>query len=393
MKLTNNSINLLEHFDKHNCIVSQPMNSNTISIFTNLYNQMVAADLDEPYTATLTKIVTIPKPKTFSDGSFPPKVIAHINKYSKYYIKYEILLDRHITIFFILEKKVDVKKFNKYVNNIVIWLKLVSQYASHRCSKELTLFFYFTSLKKELPLSNDILSQMHINTGFTYSCQTNSEIVLFREEEWFKVFIHESFHNFGLDFSDMDNQECHQKLLALFPVNSKVNLFEAYTEFWAKIINALICGYNHSNSLNQFIENADSLINGERIFCFFQTAKILKFMNIDYKDLYTKNTASAMQRKKYKEDTNVLAYYVLTLIMLADYQSYIKWCNVHNTNLLQFKKTRDSQLEYVNYIIKNHQTPILLDGLECSLELLKKTSNKYLLNNLQMAICEMGSNS
>jgi hypothetical protein len=390
MKLTKNSVDLLKHFDSNNCIVSQPMNSNTISIFTKLYHQLVAADQHNPYTATLMKIVNIPKPKTFTDESFPPPIINHINKHSKYYIKYEILLDRRITIFFILEKKGDVKKFNRYVNNIVIWLKMVSHYASHKCSKELTLFFYFTSLKKELPLSNNILSQMHINTGFTYSCQTNSEIVLYREEEWFKVFIHESFHNFGLDFSDMNNEECHRKILTLFPVNTKINLFEAYTEFWAKIINALICSHNHSRGLNQFLEYTDGLINGERIFCFFQTAKILKFMDMDYVDLYTKNTTSAMQRRKYKEDTNVMAYYILTLIMLSDYQSFLKWCNVHNTNLMQFKKTKMSQIEFANYIIKNHQTPVLLDGIECSDQLLEKTSNKYLLNNLQMAICEMG---
>ena len=32
-----------------------------------------------------------------------------------------------------------------------------------------------------------------------------SEIIIFRNEEWFKVFVHETFHLFGVDFSNMSN--------------------------------------------------------------------------------------------------------------------------------------------------------------------------------------------
>ena len=65
-----------------------------------------------------------------------------------------------------------------------------------------------------MPDSNiDIIDQIHVNTGFTTTCPVDSEIVIFREEEWFKVFIHETFHNFALDFSDMNNSACHKIVL------------------------------------------------------------------------------------------------------------------------------------------------------------------------------------
>ena len=76
----------------------------------------------------------------------------------------------------------------------------------------MVVFIYSTELTKNLPNSNiDILDQIHVNTAFTYSCiEQSNEIVIFRKEEWLKVLIHESFHNFGLDFSDMNTSECNK---------------------------------------------------------------------------------------------------------------------------------------------------------------------------------------
>jgi hypothetical protein len=64
---------------------------------------------------------------------------------------------------------------------------------------------YFTNYLKILPPANgSIIDQEHANTAFTTSCKTNTEINLFREEEWFKVLVHETFHCMGLDFSSED---------------------------------------------------------------------------------------------------------------------------------------------------------------------------------------------
>ena len=51
----------------------------------------------------------------------------------------------------------------------------------------------------------NVLEPININGGVSNVCVKNSlsEIVIFRREEWFKVLIHETFHNYGLDFSDL----------------------------------------------------------------------------------------------------------------------------------------------------------------------------------------------
>jgi L-rhamnose isomerase len=67
------------------------------------------------------------------------------------------------------------------------------------------IYIYHTSLLKILPNTNvDILNENNVNTAFTRTCPSNSEIVVFRKEEWFKVFIHETFHSFGIDFASMN---------------------------------------------------------------------------------------------------------------------------------------------------------------------------------------------
>ena len=141
------------------------------------------------------------------------------------------------------------------------------------------MYIYHTSLLKMLPSTNiEILNETHVNTAFTRTCPKDSEIVVFRKEEWFKVFIHETFHNFGLDFSDMELTTCNTKILSIFPVNSDVNLYEAYTEFWARLMNVLFCSYinmKNKNDVDEFLTNAEFFMNFERIF----SLNIVKFIS------------------------------------------------------------------------------------------------------------------
>ena len=152
------------------------------------------------------------------------------------------------------------------------------------------------------------------------------------------------------------------------------------------------------------MEHTEYFINYESIYSFFQLVKVLRFMNIDYKNLYEKTSVSQDIRKTfYKEDTNVLSYYVITTILIYNYQSFLKWCKTNNTSLLQFKKTTASQRSFCEFIQKKYKSPKMLDAIDCSDTFLKKvktkgaksSSNKkddlfFITNNLRMTICELG---
>ena len=425
MKITNNSKKLLSFFYKYNCLPHIKQNNATNSIFKQLFYEIDKAvkfvkQLDKSlYNLKIKKITNvsqIPKPATFNANVFPSPVRKHIDNHSLNSLTYSFqLFERSITIHFLIEEdnpEIFINKYNTYVNHILAWLFIVNEYASKACSNTLAIFIYHTSLTKELPGSPvETLNENNVNTAFTRSCPTNSEIVIFRKEEWFKVLMHETFHNFALDFSDMNNSSCHALILSIFPVNSEVNLFEAYTEFWARIMNILFCSYfntKNKNDVNEFLKNTEYFVNMESIYSFFQLVKVLGFMNVEYRNLYEKTNASQHIRNTlYKEDTNVLSYYVITLILIYNYQSFLSWCKTNNTEILQFKKTSTSQKKFCDFIIKKYKAPKMLSAIDCSNTFFKKIKFKslsgkpnlnehsnsdlaFLTNNLRMTICELG---
>jgi len=418
MKLSKKSKQLMSFFNKNDIV--QPINQTikTDSMIQELYNDILEAykfveSLNQKkakYYNVITKKIEsssqITKPNNFNFNSFPETVRKHIDESAMTEISYSFsLFNRNIKIYFIVEEdhiELKLDTYNKHVDYIVMWLYILNQYASKQCSQSLTLYFYFTTLEKQLPNSNVfILDQIHINTAFTTTCPKDSEIVVFRKEEWFKVLIHETFHNFGLDFSDMNNDIVHKCILSIFNVKSDVNLYESYTEFWAEIINALFCSFvalKDKSNIEHFLSNAEFYINFERMYSFFQLVKVLNFMGLQYSDLYSNTVRSKMLRDHlYKERTNVLSYYVIKTVLINNYPSFLLWCKTNNYSFLQFKKTHASQNEYCKFIQKNYKIKSMLESLHKTQLFFYKISVKktpqnmhYLLSNLRMSICELG---
>ena len=420
IKFTKQSDLLMSFFLANNVAKKTHITKSTTNIFKSLYANIydayeylqdfkqtsdIRVNIKEIQSAT-----QISKPKTFNSNSFPSSIRQHIDENMMCEITYTfIFFERKINIVFITEdqnvdSELKMSVYNKYFEKIIMWLYILNIYSSKQCSQHLTIYLYFTSLTKELPKTNiEVLNEYHVNTAFTSTCQVNSEIVVFRKEEWFKVLMHESFHNFGLDFSDMNSEECTRKILSLFPVNSKVNLYESYTEFWAEVMNALFCSFfslKNKKDVNAFLKNAEQFIYFERNNSLFQMVKVLDFMGLKYENLYSNKNGSAFLRNTlYKENTNVLAYYVIKTILLTKYQSFLSWCKNNQFSLLQFKKTAIHQREFCEFIEKNYKNTDMLEGVynaKYILEKLKKMNENsrkkefhFLANNMRMSVCEM----
>jgi len=410
MKILKHSRELMLFFSKNNHLNQITFTNKTNAIFNSLYNEMLIAynfvKKQKPYKYTVKKITSpfqITKPKTFNTKSFPEIIRNHIDDMTVSEISYSFsLYDRNITVHFIVENEItehEMNVYNRYVESIAIWLYIVNIYASKECVKSINIYLYFTSLLKKLPSSNDyVLGENNVNTAFTTTCPIDSEIVIFRKEEWFKVLIHETFHNFGLDFSSMSCEAINNCILNIFPVNSQVNSYEAYTEFWAEILNGLFCSFfelKNKSNINEFLSNAEFYINFERFYSLFQMVKTLQFMGLTYKELYSKSEHAKIYRDKlYKENTNVLSYFVLKTILINNFQGFISWCDKNNLSLLDFKKTERNQNEFCEFIRKNYKSKSILEGIELSEEFLfklkRKKGNRYILSNMRMSICELG---
>jgi hypothetical protein len=417
MKLSKNSKQLMLFFTKNKHINNIKQTNRTDNILNELYNDILNAykylntlkQKGHYYTVTTKKVLTatqISKPQNFNSNSFPELVRKHIDELTMSELTYHFsLYGRNIKVHFIVEDdnvELQLESYNKHVDSIIMWLYILNQYASKQCANSLAIYLYFTSLEKKIPNSNIfILDEINVNTAFTTTCPKDSEIVVFRKEEWFKVFIHETFHNFALDFSDMNNNHAHKCILDIFKVNSNVNLYEAYTEFWAEIMNALFCSFfslKDKNDIDDFLSNAEFFINFERTFSFFQLVKTLDFMGLTYKDLYSETERSRMLRENlYKEKTNVLSYYIIKTVLINNYQGFLSWCKTNNLSLLQFKKTIKNQSEFCKFIENNYKTSSMLNGVIETKKFLndirkkgKRMNLSYVLSNLRMSICELG---
>ena len=95
----------------------------------------------------------------------------------------------------------------------------------------------------------------------------------------------------------------------------------------------------------------------------------------------------------------LLAYYILTTILMNNYQDFLFWCDKNNSSLLQFKKTETNLNELCIFIEKKYKTKSIIDSVNCMQQFILRLQNgnrpgsknmKYLLNNMRMSICELG---
>ena len=320
---------------------------------------------------------SVKRPDDYSKSRFFPAVI---QKYIKENELYQLGFScgnvggREINIHFTLFSEDELSRLASYVKHVrlmYVWLNICAKYANTECSNKLDIFIYPTPFTKNLPGSTStVLGPEHVNTAYTFACAPQGQMIIFREEEWFKVFIHETFHAYGLDFARSDMSEFKLKIKSLFPINSDFDLYEAYTETWARIINCAFCSFNSleagkkSGQNNKaFIENFNFCIGIERLFSLYQCTKVLSFMGLHYNDIHDKKS-NYLRDKLYKENTHVFAYYIMTAIFLNDYEGFLLWCKNNNKVLLKFDLTPENFAAFTEYIESVYNCISLLDGID-----------------------------
>jgi len=240
---------------------------------------------------------------------------------------------------------------------------------------------YWTPIEKRLPKHpTTILHNANANTAFTYACDPDIKIVIFRREEWLKVLMHESFHAFGLDFANMqqNTMRWNRKVQAMFSVDrrrSKINLFEAYTESWALILHTCFASLVHAENgvtkgpgkETEVVAAAaslfPSLINLESRFKMIQMVKALAHMDLRYEDFLHDPQKC---KRNFQEETNILAYYIVGNLIVQNYGDFIQWCLTHNqrSHPLQFEQTSTHILRFVDFVRSTMSSPIFLHNVE-----------------------------
>ena len=327
-----------------------------------------------------------------------------------------------------------LKEFDKYAFNMYISVLLIiilSNNTNNRinnlninekvCSKNgLKVFLYLTPFKKKLPNNNDIIGAENVNTGFNFACMDDGLIIIYRKEEFFKVFIHECIHNYGIDGSlinfkinyqkNINNKLIYKKFIENFNFNESISngLFdiginESLTEFWTNIIIVSVYLYisyvNKCNNRNLNFENLkngfERLINVQIIFSIFQVIKILDYNNLDLNKIQNMNIIN-----NYRENTHVLSYYFFKTLLLINYKDFINSnCFTLNKKLLNIRMIENNNNIFlkslVNYSKQNSFKKMISNVNNLLYELhnvIEDDNNKnilILLNNVKMCVFEI----
>lgn len=240
----------------------------------------------------------------------------------------------------------------KWANNMFAWLRILYTLSTMNCANTLDIYLFIFDDFKLLPeTAGEIISRDNANTAYTYPCKSSSEIIICRSEEWFKVFIHESLHSFGIDFSHSHalNNYAKPKINDRFTVQSDYLLFETYSELCAELINAIFV----SIATNQPFT---SLIQKEQSFTLFQMVKILKHFRLTVSDLVSN---SPKLNTHFKEDTNVFSYYFLKCMLMYDLNSFIGFLQRQH-NQLKFIETNDNMDDFLGLLFDGVGNPEFL---------------------------------
>jgi hypothetical protein len=440
MKLSKHGKTHINIFAKRNCIpFSQTdLTVKTEDILEHFYDDLLDAhDIlthvkkqaqranTNYYEKTVTKIVNpsqIIRSKNTGSKYFPTFVETHINATTKYMVDvvFVTVLKRKVRIIFTTEEESDdpilhPDVIDKFVDLVYTWINVVHHYAKTECSQILTIYVYLTSLKKLLPnTSDEVIGVNNVNTAYTIPCSEPSEIIIYRKEEWFKVLLHESFHNFALDFATMPSDACVKRILETFPIESEVNLFEAYTESWAEIMNIVffcffkthpsaltslreISEKNHEKNLETFLGNFSEISVAELNYSVFQMVKMLNHMGLNYESIHSRDARMIAERDNlYKENSHVFAYYIAKGIILFNYQGFLAWCDKHNDNILQFKETDETQHAFCEFIEKRFNNKRFLSSVACCELLFKQLSAVHMasdpvIQSARMSLCDWTS--
>ena len=376
---------------------------NTSKKYINLLTDSASDIIEKKYVECKLKY-QIPRTSLLYSKYIPNNILKYILSPSNTvgYLRYSTtLIKSKIEVFFVLYDEndlLDLSIYDNYFNNMLIWLRIANKYSRMSYNKKLTIYIYLTPFKKELPKNIfDVFGPEHCNSGLTTVSSSLSEICIFRKEEFFKVFIHETFHFYKLDFSSFNQSEINEHIKNIFPIESEFNLFEAYTEFWATIFNNAFISMNNlknvSDSFDDFVLYLDFCNKIESMFSLFQLNKILKALNMDYTNLYENDRVSnELRTYMYKEDTNLFAYYIVKCILLYNFEDFLEWCNKSNIILFKYNKYINKNEQFVNFIEKkyNNEDFILeLKKMKCLNNNYKVREISNLKNTTRMTLLEL----
>lgn len=329
----------------------------------HLYKLLKNADLSQKCNIKIER--NIPgnrKPKREPSKYFDTEIQDHIykNNHNRYDRVVILFNNRTITLNFIPLKQEDEGYFMPYMKCLTLWFKLMNMLCPNPyCNKTLDIDIYLSGFKKQLPNApNQILGSKQVNSAFTYPCNENGTIMIYRKEEWFKVLLHECIHSFCLDFSLMNQKGMTKKLSRVFGAYvSSPRYSETYAELWAQLLQCAMAAYFESKAnIELFSLLFDFYTQLEYIHSVNVAVNILKYMNLSYSTL--------REKKLFNQHSHIFEYYILKTVVLSDYNAFLSWClKMNGYNMIPFKQTNANCISFCNLIVECYINPMFIGSI------------------------------
>jgi len=295
------------------------------------------------------------------------------------------------------------EKIIHILKKVFLWLNIVCSYLpkTQKCSNLVEIYLFLTEHQKNLPTHHAIpVDEIHANTAFTTGCiAENTSICIFREEEWFKVLMHETCHTLGLDFIDIDHPSVNARIRKTFPIAvDDIRVYEVYAEMWAEIMNVLFLVYEMDPPARKgrlpmirWIATLENAFLLEQTFSLFQANKVLAFQKLKYSDLLDPGVA-----KNYKENTYIFSYFILKSIWMVHVNEFLEFCAKQSGDFsIQFDLSSSKTLNLflsnlVTFATSEKYVSEMSRIRDLSIPLLdKKKRGDFLVNTLRMTCLEL----
>lgn len=285
------------------------------------------------------------------------------------------------TVQLFFDTRVEQSFLASIVKRIIVAIELISAY-SKSSMERLDIEIIFTDFKKTLPKKGTPLDTQHINSAFVTNCSPQKKMLIFRKEEWLKVFIHELLHAFNIDFSCDDQSENDTYLQSLFPLkNDDFRLYETYTELWALLIHCCFVAFYDAKDKKNIYSIFDSvklLFSHESLFTRVQFHKIMNHYNLTLSDITNGSD-------HYNEKTHVLSYFIFKYFCILNINQFVKLCSSGNTKI-SFSLAEKNSKQFIDFIYQSYMS--LLNDDSSALDFMNK-KNRFVSNTLRMSTYEM----
>lgn len=280
--------------------------NNIMSKNSNVINELIdTKDVIQNITEPKKEIMTILCESLF----IPLKIIFWIESECSYYY---LLKWDNIKISILNDVPVLPKTINNIVR-IVKWIILLS----NKINPSLNIYIYLSKFKKEITLKKS-LGLNEINSGVSL---THHWLQVFRQEEIYKVLIHEILHNLQMDINIPNLFDNDIKHIHISDKSHPIIINEAYTEVMSLYLYTIFIGIiNNKDIWNIFID--------EEKFTIYQINKIFKHYNID-------NISYFSKPNDFIQDTNIIPYYIIKYLLMLNMKYFVlSFGNKNQTEIL-----------------------------------------------------------